>query len=137
MQAVLLLLGGALAVLRLMQFLRPCKPAQPCMSLCLSRRLTSCFPGDQFFLSFLGDGALDGAREALCEGGRGSEKAKGKSAGASAWLDSTCPGVCARQVHPSRWASNAWALRHLCEAAAIPFVLGQESRSNIGELDKA
>lgn len=60
---------------------RPASLAHACAS---AGTLTSCFPGDQFFLSFLGDGALDGAREVLCEGGRGSDRATGKSAGASA-----------------------------------------------------
>ena len=58
---------------------------------CMESQFTSFFPGDQFLLSFLGEGALEGVREGPCEAGRGSDRAAGKSATASDWLRSGFP----------------------------------------------
>ena len=54
-------------------------------------QITSFFPGDQFFLSFLGEGPLEAVREGPCEAGSGSDSAAGKSGTASDWLRSGCP----------------------------------------------
>ena len=59
--------------------------------------LTSGFPGDHCFLSFLsflGEGPREGGLEAAREDGAGSDMALGKSVGMSTELVSVCPCPC-------------------------------------------